>query len=255
MKALYDYVLIGMCAPFVLLLIAAGLRSYILGAVFAGIGMLFALGGVAIGFAGLREAHDVVGNFAAFAGLYAIVAVACFFFRHSVRPTKEERLARIRQQYSDEHFVLMPFTGFHQDGACWECGNPHAPLRQFRLVRVVVLPVAVGGESVTTPIPLCAEHSSYMHTVPHWVRMLCGPFAFLVLILPLLVFGDFFERQSETFRKVEILSSLVGAIAFYFFCFWWANQKQHLQTTDTGSGDGSRCRVFSERRNRADGAR
>src|SRR5262249_32381822 len=156
-------------------------------------------------------------NYLGLSCVYAVVGAYCLIRRRSASRPLEQQIQKARIQLTCDRDIVISNQGSQGLGTCWECGKNHAPSRAFRLARIVVLPIAAGGESVTIPIPLCVEHSDHIHLLPRWTRILSGPLSFLIFLSPFIVLGDSFERYSRSFREGIMAASFVTAVALFVF--------------------------------------
>lgn len=222
----YELSMTGTFLPIFGILLSSHVGNYLLTAGIGFVGLLFSLSGLVFSLTGTKEAQDMHWNFLALTVVYAGVLIYCVYGWRKSKLTTAEKLARARQSNINEADVVLPSKGCAAPGACWFCGKPGAPLRTFRLTRVIVLPIAVAGEFVDASVPLCEVHPQHMHRFPHWVRMLSGPFMFLLFVSPLILFGDSFERHSKFFRQSIMITSLVVCVGLYFYLLRWANRTQ-----------------------------
>ena len=231
MKELYYYSLAGAwLSVFVALIVCAQFRTYFWAAIFAAIGVVCGMCGVFISLYGsLVEAQGMQWNFLG-VSLFNALGFAYFFYRWRwLRKPLEEKILDVRKTLTNDCDVALPLAGYRSPGTCWECGKDNAPIRQFRLSRVIVLPIAVGGESVFPLIPLCDDHSDWMHFWPRWAQILSGPLAALIFLTPLIFFGDSYDRYSRIARQSIMLSATIAATVFYILTLLWVHRKQRFR--------------------------
>lgn len=227
---LYELSMAGAFLPMLGIAISArGFRSYGATAAVSAIGLFAASLGVILSLSGTKEAEGMHWNLGALAVVYALVLAYCLFRSKNIEIPVQERLATTQTRLKNTLDVALPTVGCSQPGTCWYCGKSNAPLRKFRLVRVIILPVAVGGESVYSAVPLCAEHSRYIHFVPHWVRMLCGPLLVLLWFLPILILGDNLEKYLHAFKVNLMLLMFILCVGLYVVALRWANRSQRFR--------------------------
>lgn len=128
--------------------------------------------------------------------------------------------------------VRVSSQGIAGPGTCWECGCANAPLRLFRLSQVELIPTGISvflvGESITVPIPLCANHSALLHGVSRWMRILSLPIALLIFILALGIPDHFPEIPYERLRWVEF-AGVASSFVIFTTLRIWANRMQNFR--------------------------
>jgi hypothetical protein len=245
---LYYYLMAGsVLCIFGVILLGGALRSYLAAAIVSFIGVVSAIGGACIAYWGnLTEAQGSHWNFLGFALFDSLIFALCITRWKWSKRALEEKLSVVRNQSKNPRDAVLLIDGCRVPGTCWECGKAQAPLRAFRLSRVVVLPILVGGESVFPQVPLCESHSNHMHVLPRWVLMLNGPLAFLLFLSPLIILGDAFERYSRESRQAVMLAALIISLGLYVYSIIWAYKKQRFRLHALDAPNGIMTIRFSD---------
>ena len=244
----YYYILAAsVLCIFAVVIVGRLFSSYLAAGIVSLLGFLAALAGAGIATWGnLKEAQGTHWNFLGFAFFDGLVCLFCFTRWKWSKRLFADKIKVMRSRSSNPQDVVLSVEGCRFPGTCWACGDDNAPLRTFTLSRVIVLPIAVGGESVAAPIPLCERHSDHMHLLPRWVLMLNGPLAFLLFLSPLIVLGDSFERYSSHFRMGVIWGALILSIGLYVYSIIWARKKKRFRLYSLDGPNGIMTVRFSD---------